>query len=167
MENIYLSVSLRTRRFLRAWQSIVWIACLICLVQSAFSASLSTTESTLRDYVNQHQKEQLALLKKLVNINSGTMHVAGVNRVGAILVPQFKQLGFTVRLVAEPTELHRAKTLIAERKGKEGKRLLLIGHLDTVFPENSPFQHFELKHNSAKGPGVADDKGGVVVMLML
>lgn len=61
--------------------------------------------------------------------------------------------------------MHRAPTLIAERVGKSGKRLLLIGHLDTVFAPDSPFQHYKQMKNSAKGPGVIDDKGGLVVML--
>ncbi len=135
------------------------------LLPAAFCASLSATESQLQQYIKQHQTQQLVLLKQLVNINSGTSNISGVNRIAARLSPLFKQLGFNVRLVAEPNSMQRGKMLIAERTGTQGKRLLLIGHLDTVFPRQSSFQRFELKKNSATGPGVIDDKGGLVVML--
>ena len=61
--------------------------------------------------------------------------------------------------------MHRASTLIAQHKGTTGKRVLLIGHLDTVFSKDSPFQKFERNENTATGPGVVDDKGGDVVIL--
>lgn len=131
---------------------------------SAFAA-LNPTETKIRQEVVQSKTAQLKLLKKLVNINSGTMNTTGVKRVGDILQKEFRQMGFNTRWVYEPSSMHRAPTLIAERHGKGGKRLLLIGHLDTVFAKNSPFQHFELRKNSAKGPGVLDNKGGDLVIL--
>lgn len=116
-------------------------------------------------YVSAHQSDQLKLLEKLVNINSGTTNLVGVRQVGEILRPLFAELGFTTRWVEEPAAFNRIGTLVAEKKGSRGKRLLLIGHLDTVFPSNSPFQRFERKGNFACGPGVIDDKGGDVVIL--
>ena len=50
-------------------------------------------------------------------------------------------------------------------KGARGKRLLLIGHLDTVFEPSNPFQKFIRTGDSATGPGVSDMKGGIIVML--
>ena len=61
--------------------------------------------------------------------------------------------------------MHHAGTLIAEHRGTKGKKVLIIGHLDTVFPTTSAFQHFERKGDVATGPGVVDDKGGDVVIL--
>src|SRR5688572_10045324 len=72
---------------------------------------------------------------------------------------------FKTYWVDSPKEMHRQGTLIAERKGHKGKRLLLIGHLDTVFPKESPFQTFKREGNIAKGPGVVDMKGGDIVIL--
>src|SRR3546814_13705623 len=60
----------------------------------------------------------------------------------------------------------RAGHLIATHAGKpDTKRLLLIAHLDTVFEPDSPFQRFERMGDKAKGPGVGDDKGGMVVAI--
>jgi glutamate carboxypeptidase len=64
-----------------------------------------------------------------------------------------------------PDSLNRAGHLFAYRRGRQGKRLLLIGHLDTVFEKDSPFQRFERRDTIATGPGVADMKGGNVVIL--
>lgn len=133
--------------------------------QTARANSLSTIEQQITKYITQKKDKQLFLLEKLVNINSGTANISGVNQVGKILQSQFDQLGFKTRLVEEPANMHRAATLIAERKGTTGKRLLLIGHLDTVFPKDSMFQKFERHKNTVTGPGVIDDKGGDIVIL--
>lgn len=129
------------------------------------AASLSAVEKQISKYITQQKDEQLSLLEKLVNINSGTANISGVRQVGEILRLQFEQLGFKTRWVEEPANMHRAATLIVERKGTIGKKLLLIGHLDTVFPEDSLFQKFERYENIATGPGVIDDKGGDLVIL--
>src|SRR3546814_11544418 len=56
--------------------------------------------------------------------------------------------------------------LVAVHKGRlDTKRLLLIGHLDTVFEPDSPFQRFERMGDKAKGPGAGDDKGGMTVIV--
>ncbi len=138
---------------------------ILLLTKVSLAASLSSTEANISDYLAHQTQPQLALLEKLVNINSGTTNLEGVHRVGEIVRHELDELGFKTRWEEEPAEMKRAGTLIAERQGKKGKRLLLIGHLDTVFAPNSPFQRFELGKNSAKGPGVIDDKGGVVVIL--
>ena len=131
----------------------------------SMAAALSPIENKISVEVVAQQEQQRALLEKLVNINSGTTNPEGVRQIGEMLRPMFTQLGFTTRWVEEPADMHKAGTLIAERRGNKGKRVLLIGHLDTVFPNDSKFQRFELHQQSAKGPGVLDDKGGLVVML--
>ncbi|MDF1757584.1 MAG: M20/M25/M40 family metallo-hydrolase [Legionellaceae bacterium] len=125
----------------------------------------STTEKKISEYIVKQKNEQLSLLETLVNINSGTANISGVRHVGEILRPQFKQLGFSTKWVDEPIHMHKAPTLIAEHKGSTKNKLLLIGHLDTVFPKDSPFQKFEKHGNTATGPGIIDDKGGIVVIL--
>ncbi|MGL5741625.1 MAG: M20/M25/M40 family metallo-hydrolase [Legionella sp.] len=124
-----------------------------------------STENQITQYLMTQAPEQLSLLEQLVNINSGTMNHSGVHHVGEILRHQFDALGFKTSWVDEPPNMHRAGTLVATRLGTKGKKLLLIGHLDTVFPQNSPFQHFKRNGNKATGPGVIDDKGGDVVIL--
>lgn len=105
------------------------------------------------------------LLETLVLVNSGTMNLAGVEQVGRMLAPEFEQLGFTVRWVPM-AKVGRAGHLIATHNGNgKGKRLLLIGHLDTVFEPDSPFQGWKRTGDIVEGPGVGDMKGGDVVIV--
>ena len=114
--------------------------------------------------VDRHAPQALSLLEDVVNINSGTMNVAGVKKVGDVFSRELGELGFRTRWI-EGADFHRAGHLVAERDGT-GPRVLLIGHLDTVFEAESSFQRFErLSPTSARGPGIIDMKGGDVVML--
>lgn len=135
-----------------------------CITISS-AANLSINEQKIMAFIDTQEQSQLSLLEQLVNINSGSSNIPGVMKVGAILQKQFEDMGFKVRWARLPKYMQRASTLIAERKGTRGKRLLLIGHLDTVFAKNSPFQRFERKGAIATGPGVVDDKGGDVVIV--
>ncbi|HRI65617.1 MAG TPA: M20/M25/M40 family metallo-hydrolase [Polyangium sp.] len=126
---------------------------------------LSATETRITSYIDEHRDEALALLERVVNINSGTMNFEGVKQVGAIFDAEFKALGFTTRWIPMDAA-HRAGHLFAERTGTKGKRLLLIGHLDTVFEKDNPFQRYELlSPTKARGPGVVDMKGGDIAIL--
>lgn len=128
------------------------------------TASLSATERRIVAAIDPKNAEGLALLERIVNINSGTMNFAGVRQVGDILRKELDALGFETRWV-DGTPFNRAGHLIAERTGT-GPRILLIGHLDTVFEPTSAFQKFEkLSDTTARGPGVIDMKGGDVIML--
>ena len=139
---------------------------LALIATPAIAAPPSAAERTMIATVDAEQARHLALLEKLVDQNSGTRNLAGVRAVGEMVRPEFEALGFAVRWV-EQDAVGRAGHLFAVHKGKPGtKRLLLIGHLDTVFEPDSPFQKFErVDEAHARGPGVADNKGGVVVML--
>ncbi|HEU4642638.1 MAG TPA: M20/M25/M40 family metallo-hydrolase, partial [Gemmatimonadaceae bacterium] len=126
--------------------------------------SLSATEHHIVRAVDSHNREALALLERLVNINSGTMNFAGVRQVGDVLRAQLDSLGFRTRWV-DGTPFHRAGHLVAEHPGP-GPKIVLIGHLDTVFEPSSPFQKFErLDDSTARGPGVIDMKGGDVIIV--
>ncbi len=144
---------------------IIFSLTLFSLTQIARAEDKPSIENQLSHFITAQQKNQLSLLENLVNINSGTTNTAGVHQIGELLRPQFEELGFKVRWIEEPASMKRAGTLIAEHAGHTGKRLLLIGHLDTVFPIDSPFQQFARKGNFATGPGALDDKGGDVVIL--
>jgi glutamate carboxypeptidase len=126
--------------------------------------TLTPIERALTRHVDRHNAEGLELLQRLVNINSGTMNFPGVQEVGAVLRAELDALGFATRW-EDGAPYHRAGHLIAERTGK-GRKLLLIGHLDTVFERESPFQRFEkLDSTHARGPGVIDMKGGDVIVV--
>ena len=140
------------------------IALCAALSIGAQAQSLTKTERASVAAVDPRNAEGLALFERLVNINSGTMNFAGVRQVGDILRRELDALGFQTRWV-DGASFGRAGHLIAERNGP-GPRLLLIGHLDTVFELSSPFQKYEkLSDTTARGPGVIDMKGGDVIML--
>ena len=124
----------------------------------------SPTERTIASYIDAHNADALSLLEKVVNINSGTQNLKGVRAVGEVFRAEFDALGFKTTWV-DGAPFHRAGHLIADHPGK-GPRFLLIGHLDTVFEPDSPFQKFErLDDRTARGPGVIDMKGGDVIIV--
>jgi glutamate carboxypeptidase len=134
------------------------------LMTGVQAASLSPDERALATFIDAHNDEALALLERVVNINSGSMNFEGVREVGKIFRAEFDALGFTTRWV-EGAPFKRAGHLVAEHAGP-GPRMLLIGHLDTVFEPDSPFQRFErVDDKTARGPGIIDMKGGNVVMV--
>lgn len=144
-----------------------------CLGQSA-APPLDPVESATVKTIDAEAPSAIALLEKLVDINSGTMNLPGVVAVKDVLMPQMEALGFQVRWVPMQDKLGRAGDLVAEHgcpegAGRCGKRLLLIGHMDTVFEPGSGFQKYSIvpgtNGNVATGPGVNDMKGGLVVML--
>jgi glutamate carboxypeptidase len=144
------------------------ISCLLALVLGPLPASaqgLTDLERRIVAAVDARAPQALELLEQVVNVNSGTFNPAGVRRVGMIYQAEFDALGFATRLI-DMTEVQRGPHLFAEREG-HGPRVLLIGHLDTVFEEDSPFQRYErLADGWAKGPGTEDMKGGNGVILL-
>ena len=141
------------------------LSCLAVLcVTGAASAAPSAAERSLVKRVQAQEQSSIALLEQVVNINSGTLNFAGVRKVADVLQPRFAALGFKVRW-ENGSAFGRAGHLIAEHPGP-GRHVLLIGHLDTVFEPNHPFQRFErIDAQTAKGPGTSDMKGGLVVAL--
>lgn len=137
---------------------------LAVLIWSPNVLGSDTREAVLVAAVDEHHDRALRLLEQTVNMNSGTMNFAGVKRVGERFMQEFEALGFDTKW--EPGDaFQRAGHVIATRY-RDGPRVLLIGHLDTVFPVFSPFQKFErVDEHFARGPGVTDMKGGIVVML--
>ena len=127
---------------------------------------LSRTERKIVEKVKSLDEASISFLEEVVNINSGSLNKKGVKEVGTVFNQAFKEIGFQPRWIDMPEEMNRAGHLFASIDGNRGKKLLLIGHLDTVFEENSPFQSFErLNDSMAYGPGANDMKGGDVVVL--
>jgi glutamate carboxypeptidase len=136
---------------------------------SLHSTSLMPSEQGVVKQIDHHHSEMLALLKKVVNINSGTMNFDGVQEVGQIFSQQLTDLGFETHWV-DGKPFNRAGHLYASFEGAEAsdrtKKLLLIGHLDTVFEKGSEFQAFKvLDESRVAGPGITDMKGGNVVIV--
>ncbi|RST29978.1 M20 family peptidase [Sphingomonas ginkgonis] len=128
-------------------------------------AALTAPERRMVQTVDAERERHIALLQKLVDQNSGSHNLAGVEAVGRMVRAELEPLGFQVRWIPL-RETGRAGHLVATHPGRRGgKRLLLIGHLDTVFEPDSPFQKFVREGDRARGPGIEDDKGGDVVMI--
>ncbi|MEO6166272.1 MAG: M20/M25/M40 family metallo-hydrolase [Chitinophagales bacterium] len=137
------------------------------LVTDPVPAELTKQELKIIKSVDDRTPEAIALLKKAVNINSGTMNFAGVRQVGELFMDELKKIGFETRW-SPGAPFNRAGHLIAVHKGKgTGKKFLLIGHLDTVFDPESKFQTWTMLNDSIiQGPGVSDMKGGDVIMIL-
>lgn len=145
----------------------IW-AMLCCFIGGFTSQAqkLNRAERKIVKTVTANNDEAIAFLEKVVNINSGTLNPQGVKAVGDVFASAFAELDFETEWIEMPAKMNRAGHFFAETKGSKGKRLLLIGHLDTVFEEDSPFQTFERINDSiAKAPGGNDMKGGDVIVL--
>jgi glutamate carboxypeptidase len=126
---------------------------------------LSESEQRLVAAVKARSPEALQLLERTVRVNSGTLNTEGVREVGRILRAELDALGFETRWAEMPPEMKRGGHLVATRKGTRGKRVLLIGHLDTVFELDSGVAPWNPSGDRVRGQGVSDMKGGNVVML--
>jgi len=132
------------------------IACICAQAQT-----LSPEEQKIASYIDAHQAEQIALLTRVVNLQSPTENIAGVKQVGMVFKSQLESLGMTARWIDMPAEMKRAGHLLAQTKGTKGKRVLLLGHIDTVLSG----EKFKREGNRALGTGTVDMKAGDIVML--
>jgi len=127
---------------------------------------LTKDEQKLIELIDKNYKETLALLEEVININSGSLNKEGVREVGRVFEREFKKIGFQTEWIELPAEVNRAGHFVATRKGTKGKKLFLIGHLDTVFEKDMPFSPFTyLNDSTATGQGANDMKGGDVLVL--
>ncbi len=136
---------------------------------TSFSQQTTQEEQQIIARVAANNSEAIDYLEKVVNINSGTLHLKGVKRVGDEFSKAFESIGMESTWIDMPEEMNRAGHLFVRTPkvaSPKGKKLLLIGHLDTVFEENSPFQSFQRINDSlAHAPGGNDMKGGNVIIL--
>lgn len=137
----------------------------LCLAATCAQAQLSDVEQRIVAAVKARSPAALALLERSVRINSGTLNPEGVREVGAIFRAELEAIGFATRWAQMPPQMQRAGHLVATREGRQGKRLLLIGHLDTVFEKNSAVIPWDPRGERVRGQGVTDMKGGNVVMV--
>jgi len=125
------------------------------------ATALSSDEQKIVAYVDAHHAEFIADLEAAVRIDSATENLAGVRQLGEFFQAKFAALGFDSRFIPLPPETGRAGHFVADRNGTHGQRVLLIGHLDTVYPGGT----WRREGNIAHGSGVADMKGGDLVIL--
>ncbi|MBO0329060.1 M20/M25/M40 family metallo-hydrolase [[Muricauda] lutisoli] len=138
----------------------------LAITVSLSAQKLSRAEKKIVSTIEKNNAEAIDFLEKVVNINSGTLNAEGVKKVGMVFKDAFDDIGFETTWIEMPADMNRSGHLFAETTGSKGKKLLLIGHLDTVFEEDSPFQTFEMVNDSiAHAPGGNDMKGGDVIVL--
>jgi glutamate carboxypeptidase len=135
------------------------------ILSAPAAAELSRPEQAMVRTVEAEQARTLAMLARWVDQNSGSRNIAGNVAVGRMLRAELEPLGFKVEWV-DMGAVGRAGHLIARKRGRaSAKRLLLIGHLDTVFEPDSPFQRWRQDGEWGHGPGSVDNKGGMAVMI--
>jgi glutamate carboxypeptidase len=137
------------------------VLCALISPARPIGQTLSPVEQQIAAAADSHVKDAQAFLERTVNIDSATENLAGVRRVGDLFRAELEALGFTSRWIDLPPQLKRAGHLLAERRGTEGRRLLILGHLDTVLQG----ERFRSEAGRMFGTGVNDMKGGDVVLL--
>jgi glutamate carboxypeptidase len=140
-------------------------AFLLLAATSSSQAQLTETEQRIVAAVKERSPAALELLERTARVNSGTLNVPGVREVGRLFREEFDALGLRTRWAEMPPEMKRAGHLVASREGSKGKRLLLIGHLDTVFEPASAVATWDRRGDRVRGQGVADMKGGDVIVV--
>jgi glutamate carboxypeptidase len=142
-------------------RSILAAPALVLGLVAPAQAALDRTERAIAKHAATGQRAAEALLQRVVDIESPTENVAGVRAVGDAFAGELRAIGFKTRWIEMPEEMKRAGHLVAESRGTRGKRLLLLGHLDTVLSG----EKFRRDGARAFGTGTSDMKGGAVVMV--
>ncbi|MCU4118305.1 glutamate carboxypeptidase [Variovorax sp. N23] len=122
-------------------------------------------DNVLFDAATSEQPAVVKTLERLVKIESGTGDAEGIAAAGALLEGELKALGFTVTRQKAAGNVV-GDNIVGRLKGRGGKSLLLLSHMDTVYPRGMLAKApFHVEGNKAYGPGIADDKGGSAIIL--
>ena len=122
-------------------------------------------DNVLFDAATSEQPAVVKTLERLVKIESGTGDAEGIAAAGALLEGELKALGFAVTRQKAAGNVV-GDNIVGRLKGRGGKSLLLLSHMDTVYPRGMLAKApFRVEGNKAYGPGIADDKGGSAVIL--
>ena len=113
-------------------------------------------------FITENRASMLSFLEELVLIQSFSKNIAGVNRVGDRITREMTEMGFTCEQ-KEESELGHHVIARSPAVKDHDSHILITGHMDTVFPEDSPFNWYKDSEDKCFGPGVADMKGGLVV----
>lgn len=139
------------------------IAALACTASAASFAQTNADNALLQ--AAQKRKDVLVKdLGTLVNIDSGTDDAKGLAQVEALLAQRLKEVGASVEIVAAPPAA--GKMVIGKLQGNGSKNIMLMIHYDTVFGVGEATKRpFKITGNKAFGPGVADAKGGALLIV--
>ncbi|PFH08492.1 glutamate carboxypeptidase [Collimonas sp. PA-H2] len=127
-------------------------------------SSIAAPDKQVYETAEKYKGEALKLLERLVNIDSGTGDEQGLSQVGGIVIEELKKIG--ARVETYPAAPALGNNVVATFSGSGKGKILLMAHMDTVFKRGAAVaKPFYVKGNRAYGPGVMDDKGGVVAGL--
>ncbi len=114
-------------------------------------------------YIEGKEQEMINSLEEMVNIDSGSYDKKGVERIASIMAKRLKAIGFDVQVLYQE---NLGPHVVARKKGNGGKKIFLVGHMDTVFEEGTAKKRpFRIEGSRAYGPGVADMKAGLITMV--
>lgn len=126
--------------------------------------SLTAEEKAVVDWLAARKDAMLALLREMVDTDSGSYDKAGVDRAGQVLARFHEANGLSVEIIPDARYGDAVKAHLPNPAANDQRPVLLLGHRDTVFPEGEPTRRpFTMKGSRAYGPGVADMKGGLVI----
>jgi len=125
--------------------------------------TISATEQAILANISENQQNQADFLAELVRINSFTENKAGVDRVGQRIVEKLSSIGYEHLPFDSGQEIGLFHHLVPPEGS--AKPIVLLGHLDTVFPPDSGFVDFTADGDRLRGPGVFDMKGGLAVVV--
>lgn len=147
-------------------KKIAWLLLFFAALPAlSIAQKISPNEQKILTEIDKNYASTIALLEEVVNINSGSLNKEGVRAVGDVFAREFEKIGFQTEWVEVPAEVNRAGHFVATRKGSKGKKIFMIGHLDTVFEKDMPFSPYTLLNDStATGQGINDMKGGDVMV---
>jgi glutamate carboxypeptidase len=124
---------------------------------------MNEIERSLTEAIQRRESDWIDLWRDLVNCDSGTYNKDEADRAGSILAKTIGDLGFATERVPQK---QFGDHVVARKAGSGKKRLLFVGHFDTVFPRGTvKARPFTISGDRATGPGVSDMKGGLAVMI--
>lgn len=121
-------------------------------------------EARIVAWLGERKEAMIALLREMVDTDSGSYDKAGVDRAGQVLARFHEANGLVVEIVPDARYGDAVKARLPNPSANDQRPILLLGHRDTVFPEGEPTRRpFTVRDGRAYGPGVADMKAGLVI----
>ena len=119
------------------------------------------TQNRIISFLKTHHRDMLALLEKMVRIQSGTYNKRGVDQMVSLITSTFQSNAVSFKVIEQDKfGNHLVVRSLCEKSFD--KQILLSGHMDTVFPEDTRFNWYKEEGTHCFGPGVIDMKGGLV-----
>ena len=142
----------------------IWSVALAMLAFGGTATLAAEPNKHILERAEHHKADALKLWEKLVNVDSGTGDADGLKEVSAIVIEQLVKLGAAIELSSAKPAV--GDNIVASFTGTGTGKVLLIAHMDTVFPRGAAkTRAFRIENGRAFGPGVSDDKGGIVAAI--